>query len=229
MHVSIFALGSCRLILPIKHLAAAGGVRFVNEDRFWYAHNTKEFLQRLRVMKGELVLPDNIAALTMDTDSCATDLSRVTEGLPSADVGVFEISTRNIKSLEGYTIHSMLAEKRKLSGHSDRFDSFEDLEADLRHLQAYFPKLVIGCNITRDANLIDVNIHRAQLNDAIKEMASRMPNVIVVDPNTIISKGKPRAQLEDNNHFLPSFVPKVAALYRDAFNRLSEGDKASKS
>jgi len=222
MSDAVFALGSCRAMVPLQYLHRAGRITLANLGRHWYAHNSKDFLQRIALMQGHLQLPPEALDLVLDQDSCSAGAEALTAPMDWPDLAVFEISTRNIKRLNGHVLHSTLIAKRGVKDYEDSIDSFDALEADIRSLQAVFPRLVIGCNITLDAGLASHNIHRQKLNVFLADLATRLPGLAVVDPNSLIDMANPRAVLEDNNHFLSSATPQLAALYLKAIQGLSK-------
>ena len=218
---TIFALGSCRLVGPITNLHNSGLITFTNSEACWYTHNSKEVLQRLEFMTGEIELPDMVKRLTMDLDSCKTPHDKATSQSIEADIGVFEISTRIVKKHADYVLHSTLLAKQEFRDYEDKLDSFDELEDDLLKLKSRYNGLIIGCNIVLNDAMDENNIHRQLLNEHLQAFAAKNVGIEAVDPNSIINRNAPTTCLEDNNHFLPSFVAQVAALYKVAIDKLS--------
>mgnify|MGYP001329895349 CR=1 FL=1 len=206
----VFALGSCRLIEPVKLLVKRGTIHFTNQAQSWYAHTTKEMLQRLDHMQGHARLPDALLPLILDQDSCKTAPADCAIPFVLPAIGIFEISSRNIRWHAGYALHSTLLRKRQFADTTDRIAPFTATEADIVALRARFRHLIIGCNIVYGSNLTDPDVNRQKLNDFLKSMAQKYEGIQVVDPNDTLD---PAQDLRDRDHYNANFVPRLADIY----------------
>lgn len=204
---------------PMKYLSRTGRIELVNKDQSWYAHNSKEIIQRVKHMRGDISLPRNILELTLDLDSCPSDYITATTCPDMPSIGAFEISTRGIKMKNGYVLHSTLVSKRKVVDYDEKLDSFDHLESDICDLNKIFQKIILGCNISYNESMAGQNVHRVQLNNFLCDLEKRHPSIITVNPNRIINHTLPASDIEDCNHFLPHFIERVSWLYLDAINR----------
>lgn len=56
----ITILGSCRVLEPLRAIRDAGLIRLNNEGITGYVHNTKEAIQKIRLLRGEIALPGHL-------------------------------------------------------------------------------------------------------------------------------------------------------------------------
>tara|TARA_R110002167_G_scaffold5075_3_gene23839 strand:+ start:3296 stop:3979 length:684 start_codon:yes stop_codon:yes gene_type:complete len=212
--MNIFCLGSCRAIAPFEYLDRIGSLNFANKNLCWYSHNVREVIQRLKFLENKKNIPVESRHLTMDIDSCTTDFNTIEEPTSIPDIGVFEISTRVIKTYNGVTIHSTCASKQKLTDYQEEIQTFEELEQDIVSLFQSFRKIFVICNIDLDETLENTNIHRKMLNDYLTSLEEKHKNIHILNPNILIgNSSEPKSLLEDNNHFDVKFIPALADYY----------------
>lgn len=111
----VFAIGSCRLIVPLHVLSRRGQINVTNESQSWYGHSAAEMLQRLDHMTGRRVLSAAQLEHVLDTDSCKTAPAECATEFRLPPVGLFEISTRNSFWRDGHILHSSIVTKQKIA------------------------------------------------------------------------------------------------------------------
>jgi|GEM_PF-5283318 len=211
MKKNLFVLGSCRLIVPIKRLHKMGQLNMINVNQSWYAHNSKEIIQRLNFHSGKFNPNEPINRLIFDRDSCnqAPEKLIPIEGFDEL-IGFFEISTRVVKGYNGLILHGTSINKNAFTDFDKTIISFSELSKDILKIKSYFYKIVIVCNIEYDKDLINFNKNRKALNNFLIEFCNNQENIYLFNINGfnyIVDN------LSDNNHFKSDFIPKLSQYY----------------
>lgn len=208
---TVYALGSCRLMVPLIQLHRKQAIDLSNAQACWYTHSAAEIVQRLGMLDGSIQVPPALLPLVLDADSCAQPWPG---SRPSGQaIGVFEISTRRLKRYGGLLLHTTAVSKAGFTAATDDFDPFETVEEQIRRIRPHFSRLILSCNIVYGADLQQPNPHRLQLNNFLKDLADRMSGVVVVDPNEHLGGAAPAACFLDPNHFQPAFAARMSAVY----------------
>ena len=94
----ISTIGSCRVAGPMTKVQAQRNFVLDNRLLYGYTHNTKETIQAIRYMRGELTIPEAAWKFLSDQPYRASNPLRAREDVPKEDRHVVEISS--IKVLE---------------------------------------------------------------------------------------------------------------------------------
>ncbi|OZI35723.1 capsular biosynthesis protein [Bordetella genomosp. 1] len=94
----ISTIGSCRVAGPMTKVQAQRNFVLDNRLLYGYTHNTKETIQAIRYMRGELTIPEAAWKFLSDQPYRASNPLRSRESVPKEDRHVVEISS--IKVLE---------------------------------------------------------------------------------------------------------------------------------
>lgn len=216
----VFALGSCRLMAPMKSLHSNGVIDLTNENYSWYAHNILEVKQRIAIMKNECIIPNELINLVVDIDSCKTELKQPIKNYSLPKVGIFEISTSSYRSYKGYQLHSMCISKLNFGGSSVELLQREQLEQEICNVASYFENVLLVCNIDKDESLIKLDKHRYELNLFLKLLANKYDHISVFDPNNFLNADNINLDLEDRNHFTQRFAHSLLCEYELALQKL---------
>lgn len=208
----VFALGSCRLVGPMKALHRKSNIDLRNFDYSWYAHNSREMIQRIEIMLGKTCLPQNINSLVLDRDSCKNKLPESMIEFKLGDIGVFELSTRAVRSYNGFVLHGMCIAKQKFKDAKINILSYDMIEEDILKLRSYFKTIVLVCNIERDETLLNIDVRRGELNKFLFSMEKKYIDINVFNPNEFITDDV-GTQLVDRDHFTLFFLNKLQGKY----------------
>jgi hypothetical protein len=214
--MQVFALGSCRLVLPMKALHKKNIIDLRNFDYSWYAHNSREMIQRIEVMLGKKCLPNDLNSLVLDLDSCKTELPESLLNFKLGDVGVFELSTQAVRSYNNIVLHGMCITKQSFKDAEVSILTFDMVEDDILKLGSYFKTIVLVCNIERDETLINIDVRRDDFNKFLLSIEKKHSNIRVFNPNEFLTDDV-RTQLVDRDHFTPTFLSKLQNKYSSFF------------
>ena len=215
----VFALGSCRLIGPMKKLNEKGIIRLTNRKYSWYAHNAQEMHQRIEIMLGKTLVPSSLASFILDFDSCKTNLMEPITDFDLGDIGVFEISTLAVRSYNNFVLHSMCINKQNFKKAHTNIVTYDILEQDILKLNSYFKSIILVCNIDRDDTLMCFDERRQRLNKFLYTMENKYKSIKVFNPNDFISDNI-KENLKDHNHFTPKFFDILFHEYSDFFKKI---------
>jgi hypothetical protein len=198
---------------PLKKLHKENRILLTNYEQSWYAHNTKEFLQRISFLKNKENIPNKIRHLILDIDSCEYAYDDFISYSTFPDIGMFEISTRVIKYYQKFCLHSTCVAKQKFDNYDDKLIDFKELKNDIFELRSLFKNLIIVCNVEYNADLMSLNYYRKELNDFLNTLCREYDNIKIVNPNDLINKDNPSVDLIDNNHFNERFTQTMVNHY----------------
>lgn len=104
MSISVTAVGSCRVNDPLAVLEKRGRLTCNQTGVYGVTHTSKEALQLLRSMAGELTVPSEIRPFIMDVRHClANDPASYLNDLSGTDVLVVEVcSVKSVTFREWY-------------------------------------------------------------------------------------------------------------------------------
>jgi hypothetical protein len=218
--MDVYALGSCRLRAPLLHLHRDGVIRLTNAASSWYAHNSAECLQRIAMTDGDMPLPEGLRPLILNDDSCPGSWADGVAPILPRSIGLFEVSTRMMRRLDPYVLHSTCVTKQEFAEAESRVMTWEDLAADVARLAARFDYVILVGNVALCADLIRPDPGRAALNSALQDLAAGASGLSYASPNPYISRTRPQDDLVDCNHFKPGFERRMADVYRDALHQV---------
>lgn len=216
----VFALGSCRLMAPMKSLHSNGVIDLTNEKYSWYAHNILEVKQRIAIMKNECIIPNELIRLVIDIDSCKTELKQPIKNYSLPKIGIFEISTSIYRPYKGYQLHSMCISKLNFGDSPVEFLQREQLEQEICSVSSYFESVLLVCNIDKDESLLKLDKHRYELNLFLKSLAEKYAHISVFDPNNFLNEENIKLDLEDRNHFTHRFAHSLLSEYELELQKL---------
>jgi hypothetical protein len=98
---SIGAIGSCRVKTPLRNRAAAAGISFMEAGNYGYTHTSREALQQLRFLQGDLTFPQDVFRL-IGGPNLPSNFS--TRTYPIADFYVIEISSAKNIVCRGFAL-----------------------------------------------------------------------------------------------------------------------------
>lgn len=209
----VFALGSCRLMSPLKKLYKRQLIDLVNYEQSWYAHNTREFLQRIDFLGNKSCISDDMRGLVMDIDSCSFSYNNFKPYTEFPEIALFEVSTRIVKSFDNIYLHSTCLAKNNNNNYKEVLLDFSELEGDIVKLSKLFRRLIIVCNIDYDVDLISTHYYRRELNVFLEGLRLKYDGIEVVNPNSLVDQKEPKNDLIDYNHFTESFTLKMSDYF----------------
>lgn len=112
----VFAVGSCRVLRPLRRLASDGSIALrSNTDPSWFTHSSGEALQYARALAGEVQIPPHLRKFVCETDATLPEDLK-TDAAFVSDFAVAEISTLKTLSLEGIRLnyHLVWGEAQRL-------------------------------------------------------------------------------------------------------------------
>ena len=97
----VSAIGSCRVVGPLRRAGPDAGFALNQSGVFGYCHSSSEALQQLRVLRGDLILPEYL--LPVLAPRCAENPEIRSLHEPS-DMYFIELSSAKILSVDGFCI-----------------------------------------------------------------------------------------------------------------------------
>lgn len=226
MTIRIFALGSCRVSRPIRHLEASGVATMTNRgDPFWYTHSSRAARQLTEIALGKAPFPVGLRPYIVET----TPMDRTVEydgraAISNADAIVMEISTLNSTDMEGWALNSHLLWSAKRRGiedpildqcHKERIpdgDVLRDIEAVM---EATGKPLLVVDHIFYRPVAGEPWRARTQITDLLEKEADRI-GFSFLPTRSFLEHVPQETTLEDHDHYRKEFEPVVAdAILRD--------------
>jgi hypothetical protein len=174
---------------------------FVGPNFLGKLHNTKQHIQFLRYIKGDIVIPDDILesfltvysdkfqALCSDKDEIPEKLRALKHEFDTCSVFVFEICSLNLYERDGFQV-----QKEFTNSFSVTSQSQEDLLSDLKIIIGMIPegkRIVFEGHFRLDYIFGDAD-KKIQNRDVILDTLQKLresgefPNVRVYDPSVIL-------------------------------------------
>jgi hypothetical protein len=112
MKITVTAIGTCRVHLPFFRLARRGGISYDQRGMYGRTHTSKEALQILRVMGGDLVLPPELRPFIMSRAHHVNHPKARLNDLTGTDVLVVELSSAKEIIFREFFFQLVLTRKR---------------------------------------------------------------------------------------------------------------------
>lgn len=172
----------------------------MNINSSWYAHNTKEYIQRIEFHFDGEDIPNLYRELILDPDSCFVDEISFPK-YENVDLAILEVSSRYAKCFDTYWLHSTCIRKKNFDGFINHTLTDEELRSDLIKISSYFKNVLIVCNIALSNDLDAFDSKRVEFNNTLKTICEDLENIDVFDPNILITLDDPARLIKDRNHF----------------------------
>ena len=181
--VNVTAIGSCRIMGPLRHALADDCFKLNQSGVYGYCHSSAEAVQQLKVLQGDFGLPKHLLPLT--SPKHAENLNARRAHVPS-DLYVVELSSAKILTIDGVCIQLNYFTRHFASFFADRERSRaywravrEDDDAERRTVLDTGPQLH-----QRDRYLLDqLTMRLSSCDDLARDIAEiqeRVPNVLFV-------------------------------------------------
>jgi len=179
----VTAIGSCRVVGPLRHANASTDFALNQSGVYGYCHSSAEALQQLRVLQGEQDLPEHVLPIAAPRNADNPDATTV--HLPS-DLYVVELSSAKVITVDGFCV-----QLNYLTRHFETF--FEDRARSraywraVREEDAAARKAVLDnapARLPDDRYILD-NLQMEMSDEAslladIKEINASVPNALFV-------------------------------------------------
>ncbi|WP_461746418.1 hypothetical protein [Kocuria sp. U4B] len=233
----ILAIGSCRILRPLRRLHAQGAVRLFNyDDHMWFTHTAASARNYIDIIQGRVEVPNELREATLDShidfgpnlcadsvkaDAVVVEVSTLKEHVVG-DVHVNAHKVYGIAKKLGIPHHPIiqgdtraLPDYHPLKSMRVHYASKEEVAIDLlyiiQRLQA--PMMTVNNLYSLTAEGTQVP-ERVRLSSTLEDIEAAH-GIPFFDTSSIILQHGLEVALEDQNHYRRNFEPVVAeALYR---------------
>lgn len=101
----VAGIGSCRIMTPIGIIERQGSLKVCHNDALWYTHSTRDILQKIRVVTGEVTLKDEEVPFVVDGIHKYRPNKHRPNIFSAVDCFVVEVSTVKNLNYHGLEIH----------------------------------------------------------------------------------------------------------------------------
>ena len=207
--MSITLFGTCRLNKIYNHNNLNNLIN--------YTHSTKEVIQLINFLKGELIIPNPYNKLCFRTGICENKFinynDTYNELFTNTDIFVIEICSNKKYIHNNFYLHHLCVDKR-FSGYNyltphEIFNSFiiekqsdEEIENDILEIQKMlYPKKIIivsHYNVKKDGQYLNSRNHLINLLDNI----CKKYNITFINPSIVLSSySQEQVMLSDLGHY----------------------------
>src|SRR4051794_39276444 len=109
---TVTVLGSCRAYRPMEQLAESGRIQLRQHGIYSYTHSTKEHLQLMQHLRGEVSFPDELVPYIRDPQGDeypAREAAPEADVLADTDLLIVELSSLKEIRFRGYFLSYMQA------------------------------------------------------------------------------------------------------------------------
>lgn len=236
--LTVSAIGSCRIHTPIR-LLARGRIRTDHQGAEWYTHSTRDALQKLKIVRGQLQIPDELVPLIAETHEQKWNPGAHRPDFYGAtDVFVIEICSRKIASYEGIYFqqwparmvmtdpdqHGVLASYVEKAKH--RLQSEGEIMDDLDRLCTRLAKPVVfvshvNVKMTDGRPFPD----RRLLRDLLEAFSAADSRATFFDPTPVVLEFGEEGAMLDSGHYREEFYSVLAKKLLAAVEAAAEGGK----
>lgn len=216
-------LGSCRVHTPIR-LLARDRIRTDHEGAEWYTHSTRDALQKLKIVRRQLDLPEKVVPLVVESHAQKWNPGKHHPNFYGrADVFVVEICSRKIAANEGiyyqqWPTQMVVREPERypelvacVEGATHRIQSREELLGDLNRICDRLGRPVL---FVPHLNVKMTNgqpfPERTIIRDALEEFCRSDERASLFDPTAIVAEYGEAQALVDSGHYREEFYPLLA-------------------
>lgn len=214
MKKTVFASGSCRLLTVIRD--GRGKVNslhsmirnYTGPNFLGKLHNTRQHIQFLRWIRGDITIPDDILSQFLVVHSSCKyarmregptppekrlrNITMIKNGFDACDVYIFEICSMKLYQLQNYEVQCEIL----TSEVEPVIQTVEELLEDLHTICSMIPSgkpIIFQCHfrpnvIYNDESKIIVN--RERIYHTLKEFCSTHDNVFLYDPSELLLANK---------------------------------------
>ena len=212
----VFASGSCRLMTTINNgrnkirplhsmFYNFEGINFLGK-----LHNTKQHIQFIRFIQGDLEIPLDIlqgfltschkGSQHLCSGEISTKIKNIKDEFDECSVYIFEICSLKLYEKNGFQVQFELT-----NDHTETLQTKDELRNDLIQLINMIPKnkrIVFQCHFRMNIMWNDQKCmiqNREDIFDVLQQVASEFNNVRVYDPSEYLKNNK--SSLSDATHF----------------------------
>ncbi|WP_368655395.1 hypothetical protein ABRY94_11730 [Castellaniella ginsengisoli] len=185
-----YVIGSCRVHGPLRGRPGYG------KPVVGYTHTTKEAIQRVRHIRGEIVIAHSVAPYVFSRERTPVVTAAHRRALNDADVMLVEVCSAKEMQYMGFWLNLNYAQNREL--HAPVQEAAE-LERDLRALMRMVPRLVVVTHV--DLPGIE---DRARFSDRVRSACEKL-DIPVFSPADHVGPD----DMLDANHYKPDVVRQI--------------------
>lgn len=222
MPLNVFAIGSCRIHRPLRHLDDAKSIKLLNRfDPCWFVHTSGAARQYLDVVSGRLRIPAELEPYILEGKPRKVNYDGVDQ-LAQCDLVVVEISSLKVYRSRGWDLNAHIIWRAKKEADSspivaemtERGATEEEIIADLLYVRETTGKPVM---VVDHLHFLDENGKalpaRSQITDILAYAETRLGFPFFSTRPTISLHGQDAA-LEDQAHYRKEFEATVGeAMY----------------
>jgi hypothetical protein len=228
---TITPIGSCRVRTPVEFLRRRGLVKTRLHKAPWYTHSTRDALQKIKIVKNELILPEALVPLTIETASTKWHPeAHRPDIMDGTDVFVVEICSRKIISVDGIYFQQWCVQEVLKSESSpktvvdivshaiNRVQSREEVYSDLTLLCDRLARPVIFVShINVKMSNGSLFPEREIIKNILQDFCKNDPRATFFDPTIVVSAAGEERALVDSGHYLQEFNHDIGqAIYEVA-------------
>lgn len=185
-----YVIGSCRVHGPLRGRSGYG------RPIVGYTHTTKEAIQRIRYIRGEIVIPDSVAPYVFSRYRAPVVTATRRRALDEAGLVLVEVCSAKQVQHMGFWLNLNYASSCKL--HVPALEAV-DLEADFIYLMRIVPRLAVVTHV--DLPGIE---DRAKFSGQVRAVCDKL-GVPVFSPAEFVKPG----DMLDANHYKPDMIGRV--------------------
>jgi hypothetical protein len=225
-------MGSCRLKMPLEYISTNHPEISLVTRYTGFLHYTKEILQRLKLARGEIAIPETFYPLVFDVAGTKKSNGTVPLGLEDCDLFMIEVSTRkqflcDSVFLQQNLVKQFLDTPREASPVSALQDfvsanviqseiSKAEMLNDIVSIREYIDRpLVIMSHINCRVGDGELKA-REILNSHLSEIAARL-GIPFVDPTGLVEEFGTAQMMKDANHLTEFGVKAVGEFLYGTF------------
>lgn len=240
MTLTVSVFGSCRVFTPVNRLARRGLIKTAHRGIEWYTHTTRDMLQKLKVVRNQMVVAPEDVPLIAETHAKKwfPDHHRK-EIFAQTDLFVVEICSRKIFAREGVYYQQWCyqeaekdpaateAMRHRLATTVPRQQSAAEIRGDMELMRQRLGKPVLFVGhmdvvLKTGKKLPD----RGYVNRAMAEYCAGRRDAFYFDPIEQIQEYGIETALMDSSHYREEFMDTVGDKLFAAMEQLVAGHKA---
>ena len=236
MPLNVFAIGSCRIHRPLRHLDDCGAVKLLNRiDPCWFVHTSGAARQYLDVVSGRARIPVELEPYILEGKPRKMNYDGVDQ-LAQCDLVVVEISSLKVHRSRGWDLNAHIIWRARKEADSspvvkemiDRAATEDEIIADLLYIREMTKRPVMVVDhlhfLDKDGNTFPA---RTQISGILANAETKLRFPFFSTRPTIDLHGIGTA-LEDHAHYRKEFEAVVGAamhpfLLRSADSMLQAG------
>ncbi|MFH4486764.1 hypothetical protein WMQ28_12995 [Vibrio metschnikovii] len=209
--MNVMVIGSCRVVKAYRQMLNQKLITTEQNNSYWYTHSTKDALQKISILTGNITLPDSMVDLVIRGGAYNPE-SHSPNYLQSFDAFIIEICSLSVTKLNNFicqkhAFDTFASSKSESELESLNFDTYKQNESevlnDLNTIHSLLggKKLLLVSHFMLPSNNGKIISSRIEALNYLKRFESESSNVKVYDPTADIIKYGLTEALDDPYHY----------------------------